>query len=47
MLSISYTITTPATVGTGEDFRVGLFNTLGAPGFAENINASSGSPTPS
>ena len=43
-LTASYTFTTPATVGTGEDFRVGLFNTGGAAGFDSDISASSGSP---
>ena len=45
-LAVSYTFTTPATVGTNEDFRVGLFNTGGAPEFSDNINASSGDPNP-
>ena len=45
-LSLSYTFTTPATVGTDEDFRVGLFNTGGAAGLNEDISASSGTPNP-
>ena len=45
-LTVSYTFTTPATVGSNEDFRVGLFNTGGAPGFDTDISASSGTPNP-
>ena len=45
-LTVSYTFTTPATGGSGEDFRVGLFNTGGVTGFEENISASSGTPNP-
>ena len=45
-LTASYTFTTPATVGTNEDLRVGLFNTGGATGFADDISASSGTPNP-
>ena len=45
-LTLAYTFTTPATVGTNEDFRVGLFNTGGAAGFDADISASSGSPNP-
>ena len=44
VLTVSYTFTTPATVGNNEDFRVGLFNTNGAAGFAEDISASSSTP---
>jgi|GEM_PF-1656510 len=46
VLTVSYTFTTPATVGTNEDFRVGLFNTDGAAGFNVDISASSGTPDP-
>lgn len=45
-LSLVYTFTTPATVGTNEDFRVGLFDTNGAAGFDADISASSGTPNP-
>ena len=45
-LTLSYSFTTPDTVGTGEDFRVGLFNTGGAAGFDTDISASSGTPNP-
>lgn len=45
-LTLSYTFTTPATVGSNEDFRVGFFNTLGAAGFDSDISASSGTPNP-
>ena len=45
-LTLSYSFTTPDTVGTNEDFRVGLFNTGGAAGFNEDISASSGTPNP-
>ena len=47
-LAVSYTFTTPASVDTSgsDDFRVGLFNTLGAAGFDENISSSSGTPNP-
>ncbi len=46
VLNVSYTFTTPATVGTNDDFRVGLFNTGGAAGLDEDISASSGTPNP-
>ena len=45
-LTLSYSFTTPDTVGTNEDFRVGLFNTGGAAGLNEDISASSGTPNP-
>jgi len=46
MIEASYTFTTPATVGTNEDLRIGLFNTGGAAGFNMDISASSGTPNP-
>ena len=45
-LTLSYSFTTPNTVGTNEDFRVGLFDTGGAAGFDMDISASSGTPNP-
>lgn len=47
-LTASYTFNTPTTIdasgGNNSSFRVGLFNSLGQPGLAANVSASSGTP---
>ncbi len=46
VLKVTYTFTTPATVGVNRStaFRVGLFDSLGRAGLDADVNASSGSP---